>query len=112
MDLYQQQVRNRRATAMLFAGFGVILTGLGCALQVTLPFDLWVPVGLGKTEIPVVTLGAMALSIGWSAFAYYRGDQLVLSGCQAKALEPNNPKHRQFQNVAERETPQVDLSLR
>jgi len=91
-NLFAQQARNRRITALLITGFIVLLGILG------LGFDLFVS---GTFPIPVAAVLA-AVAGGVSAWgAYQHGDRAVLTGSGARVPGMGDPNVQVLRNVVE-----------
>lgn len=100
MDLFQQQISNRRRTWLVMAVFVLFFCGLGYG------FDVFY---LGTT-VPVAALIALAGGSAGAYTSYRAGDRAVLSSAQAVPLEEvqtktisadDRLKYRQFENVVE-----------
>ena len=95
VDFYTRQEINRRRTRLLLAGFLLFFLVLGLALDA-----LWAGfLSPGGEPLPLVTLIAGAFATMMSFCAYFGGAGLVISSLHARALDQNNPEHRQLFNV-------------
>lgn len=95
LNLYEQQKRNLRRTAVFLAGFVLFLALLG------LGADAFLYGGGGSPGLPICTLAALAfggLSAWWSL---HGGDQAVLESSSARPLDPSDPSERTLDNVVE-----------
>jgi heat shock protein HtpX len=95
LNLYDQQKRNLRRTALFLAGFVLFLAFLG------LGADAFLYGSGGSPGLPICTLGALAfggLSAWWSL---HGGDQAVLESASARALDATDPRERVLDNVVE-----------
>jgi len=101
MDLYSQQRRNRRLTWLLMAGFVGLFLVLGFLLDYGRTLDHVMRGGAWIWSMPFYTAGAMAMSVGGSAWAYFSGDQMILHSVGARPLNPEVHAERQLQNVVE-----------
>jgi heat shock protein HtpX len=101
MDLYSQQVWNRRKTGAFIVAFVMLVALMGLTFELISPFTM--TYGEHEYILPVYTLLAVVLGAGGSAAAYYKGDRLVLAAMHAKAVDeaPKDPKHKQLRNVVE-----------
>lgn len=103
MDLFQQQVSNRRRTWLVMCVFVAFLFLLGYGFDV-----LYI-----RTNVPVVGLVALAGASVGAYVSYQRGDRAVLASAGAVPIadldtpsvpEADRLKYRQFANVAEEMT--------
>jgi len=90
VDFFAQQRYNRRVTALLIAGFILLLGLIGMGLDI----------GYAGWAVPWFTFGAMAYGglHGWVSLAL--GDKMVLASVGARAPDPQNLKEKQFMNIA------------
>jgi heat shock protein HtpX len=95
VNLFDQQQRNRRRTALFLVGFVLFLAFLG------LGADVFLYGAGGSPGLPIFTLGALAfggLSAWWSL---HEGDKAVLQSATARPADLNDPKERALDNVVE-----------
>lgn len=92
MNIYEQALRNRRATWFIVGLFILFFLFLGIG------FDFYFGAG---ANIPIFTILAFLLGIVscYSSFLY--GDRFILSSTHATPLDLNDIKQRQWQNVVE-----------
>ncbi len=113
-NLYEQQARNRRKTAiviglflllLLFLGYGVDRFVIGPAVlpgrMVSNQFDPSRPRAQRMVTFPVATIAAFGVGILTAWRGYRSGDKLVLASCRAVPLAPTDLKARQLDNVVE-----------
>ena len=94
VNFYERQEANRRRTRILVAAHAGSFVVLGLAIDaVFLGFPYAGP------EFPLITTIALALSLGISWFAFYRGDKLLLESLLARPLDLSDSDHRQFDNI-------------
>lgn len=103
-DLFQQQARNRRKTALIIGTFVlfVLLIGVGFDLATGSLLPLSAPGTV--LFVPVAGLAALALSSTSAWWSLKHGDRAVLLSTRAvplETLDPSDPRGRQLQNVAE-----------
>lgn len=96
MNFYERQQENRRTTGLLVLVFVALFLCLGFALDTE--YTGFQP---GGSSVPVITLFALALSLGTSLFAYFGGGRLVMTSLCAEPLRPQNPEHRQLANIVD-----------
>src|SRR6185295_11835138 len=102
MNLYEQQVSNRRKTWLIMFAFVVFLLVIG------LGFDAFY-VGAAGGYVPVGTVAALGVGAVSSLASYYRGDRAVLAATSAKPIEEvastatdaDKLKLRQLENVVD-----------
>ncbi len=92
-DFYSQERRNRRVTALLMAGFFVILALLGLAV------DLYTFGSFEAFGFPLATFLALSFATINGALAYYHGSAIVMRSLGAKHLSYKNARHRQLHNI-------------
>ncbi len=95
VNLFDQQRRNRRRTAVFLAGFILFLAFLG------LGADVFLYGAGGSPGLPLFTLGALAfggLSAWWSL---HDGDKAVLESATARPVNLADPSERALENVVE-----------
>ncbi len=94
VNLYDQQVRNRRYSALLVLLFVTFFVVLGVGLDV-----VFGGYSLGPGAFPVITTVALATALGLSLLGHYRGGKLVMSSLLAKPLDVKDPEHRELHNI-------------
>ena len=113
-NLYEQQSRNRRKTAVVIALFLLLLLFLGYGVD---RFVLGAGFPGGPADVarrdrftsgprrqaafPAGTLTAIAVGTLSAWLGYRNGDTLVLASCRAALLAPSDLKGRQLDNVVE-----------
>ncbi len=101
MDLFAQQARNRRMTALLMAAFLLLFLVLGGALDMLYSG----PSGMEVSGVPVPLPFYSAFSLGFGALgavsSYFGGDKMVLASVGARELDASSPAERQLKNVVE-----------
>lgn len=103
-DLFQQQARNRRRTAVTIGLFVAFVVLLGVGFDLAMGSFLPIPAGGTVLLLPVGGLAALALSSGSAYLSLRHGDRAVLGSTRAMPLEAfgtPDPKGRQLQNVVE-----------
>ncbi|MBI2081005.1 MAG: M48 family metallopeptidase [candidate division NC10 bacterium] len=103
-DLFQQQARNRRRTAVIIGVFIAFVVLLGIGFDLAMGSLLPVPAGGTVLLLPIGGLAALALSSGSAYFSLRHGDRAVLGSTRAMPLESfgaPDPKGRQYHNVVE-----------
>jgi heat shock protein HtpX len=113
-NLYDQQARNRRKTAivigiflllLLFLGYGVdrfvIGAGFSRGPMDISRFDPSHPGHPRQVTFPVATLAAIGVGTLTAWLGFRSGDKLVLASCRAVPLDPTDVKARQLDNVVE-----------
>jgi heat shock protein HtpX len=102
MNLYEQQISNRRKTWLIMLAFVVFLLFLGFG------FDAFY-VGVAGGSVPIGTVAALGVG-SVSAFAsYYHGDRAVLAATSARPIEEvaagagdaDTLKLRQLENIVD-----------
>jgi heat shock protein HtpX len=101
-NIYEQQARNRRLTALLMVGFILLLALVGFGFDI---FYLhmrtpWRPRAPGPS-FPLATLFAVCLSSGSAWWSFRFGDWAILASTQARFPLPSTLGERQFQNVVQ-----------
>ena len=113
-NLYDQQVNNRRKTAivigfflllLLFLGYGVDRFVIGAAFS-TGPIDIRLldpsrPGPPRQVTFPVATITGIGVGALTAWLGFRNGDKLVLGSCRAALLDPTDLKARQLDNVVE-----------
>lgn len=101
MDIYSQQILNRRKTGFLMVAFVALVAAVGLTYETFSPFVMT----MGEREfiVPVYSMLAALLGAGGSAVAYFKGDRLVLAAMHAQQVSesPEAPEHKQLRNVVE-----------
>ncbi len=103
-DLFQQQARNRRKTALIIGTFVVFVLLLGVGFDLATGSLLPLPAAGTVLLLPVGALAALALSSTSAWWSLRHGDRAVLLSTRAlplEALGSSDPRGRQFQNVVE-----------
>jgi heat shock protein HtpX len=95
VNFYEHQRRNRRRTALLIACVVLLFAALGAGLDVS-AFGF----GVGGAAFPYLTVGFLAISAGIALLGYFRGADWVMASLLAEPLRPDDPEHREFQNIA------------
>src|SRR5207244_2706630 len=80
MNLYEQQVSNRRKTWLIMIAFVVFLLMLG------LGFDAFY-VGAAGGYVPIGTLAALGVGSVSALASYFNGDRAVLAATSAQPIE-------------------------
>jgi len=94
-NLFEQQKRNLRRTAVILTGFVAFLAFLGAGAD----FFLY---GSGAGPgFPVATIGALLFGAGSSLWALHGGDRAVLESANAIRIDPSDPRSRVLDNVVE-----------
>jgi heat shock protein HtpX len=94
-NLFEQQKRNLRRTALILTGFVAFLVFLGIGAD----FFLY---GSGAGPgFPIATLGALLFGAGSSLWALKAGDRAVLDSSNAVPIDASDPKQRVLDNVVE-----------
>ena len=94
-NLFEQQKRNLRRTAVILTGFVAFLVFLGIGSD----FFLY---GSGAGPgFPIATLGALLFGAGSSLWALKAGDRAVLDSANAVPIDPTDPRQRLLDNVIE-----------
>jgi heat shock protein HtpX len=94
-NIYEQQAHNRRMTWLVMVSIVFLFAILG------LGFDYFY-LGIfrdGEINIPIITLGAIILSIGFALFTLHNGASAVLKSALALPADPKNVDHRQLLNI-------------
>jgi heat shock protein HtpX len=94
-NIYKQQAHNRRMTWLVMLSIILLFAVLG------LGFDYFY-LGIfnnNNMNIPVVTIGAIVLSIIFAIFTLQEGASAVLQSAQAIPADQKNVDHRQLLNV-------------
>jgi heat shock protein HtpX len=92
-DFYSQQRRNRRVTALLMAGFFVLVALLALAV------DLYTFGSFKSLGFPLATVLALSFASINGALAYYQGGAIVMKALGARPLAYKNARHRQLHNI-------------
>lgn len=92
-DFYSRQRRNRKITALLMAGFFVLIILLGLAV------DLYSYGSMDSFGFPVATAAALSLALINSSVAFFYGSSIVMKSLGAKPLEFDNSKHKKLHNI-------------
>lgn len=103
-DLFQQQARNRRKTALIIGTFVVFVLLLGVGFDLATGSLLPLPAAGTVLLLPVGALAALALSSTSAWWSLRHGDRAVLLSTRALPLEvlgSSDPRARQLQNVVE-----------
>jgi heat shock protein HtpX len=100
-ELWEEQARNRRHTALLIAGFLALLAILG------LGADLFL---LGRAAdgapsaggfVPIAAPIALAVGVGQSIGGYFAGAKGVLASTRARRADPANASEQRLLNVVQ-----------
>lgn len=103
-DLFQQQKRNRRKTALIIGTFVLFVILLGVGFDLATGSFLPLPAAGTVLLMPVGGLAALALSSTSAWWSLRHGDRAVLLSTRAvplEALGAADPRGRQLQNVVE-----------
>ncbi|MGH7378706.1 MAG: M48 family metallopeptidase [Candidatus Methylomirabilales bacterium] len=103
-DLFQQQARNRRKTALIMGTFVLFVLLLGVGFDLATGSLLPLPAAGTVLLVPVGSLAALALSSTSAWWSLRQGDRAVLLSTRAvplEALGAGDPRGRQLQNVVE-----------
>ncbi len=106
---YELQAANRRNSALLIAGFLLLIAFLGFGLDYFfLGFD---PAGSldpagGDSNgpglpLPLATIGALVFGAFYAAQSWFFGASQVLASTSARAADPRIPEEKQYLNVVE-----------
>jgi heat shock protein HtpX len=95
LNLFEQQKRNLRRTAVILTGFVAFLVFLG------LGADLFLYGSGTGPGFPVATIGALLFGAGSSLWALRAGDQAVLESASATPIDRSDPRLRVLDNVVE-----------
>ncbi len=101
MDLYAQQVRNRRLTWLLFIGFALLLGAVGLVADAALGTGGTFWLGGRAWPLPLFTALAVASATLAASGTYLAGDRVVLATMRARPLDPARPAERMLGNVVE-----------
>jgi heat shock protein HtpX len=94
-NLFEQQRRNLRRTAVLLSVFVAFLTFLGAGADFVL-------FGSGSGPgLPIATIGALLFGAGSSLWALRSGDRAVLESAHAARVDLADPRQRILDNVVE-----------
>jgi heat shock protein HtpX len=94
-NLFEQQKRNLRRTALILTLFVGFLVFLGAGAD----FFLY---GTGSGPgLPIVTIGALLFGAGSSLWALRSGDRAVLESAHAARVDLADPRQRMLDNVVE-----------
>lgn len=94
MNLYEQQKKNKRITALLIFAFLLLLGAVGFLADKYYFYTMDAAGG-----IPVVTLAALGLAGANSFVSYFYGDKLVLSSLRAVPLNFEDLSHKKLHNI-------------
>ncbi|MGH7394220.1 MAG: M48 family metallopeptidase [Candidatus Methylomirabilales bacterium] len=103
-DLFQQQARNRRKTALIMGTFVVFVLLLGFGFDLATGSLLPLPAAGTFLLVPLGGLAALGLSSTSAWWSLRHGDRAVLLSTRAvplEALGSSDPRGRQLQNVVE-----------
>ncbi|MFQ5464554.1 MAG: M48 family metallopeptidase [Thermodesulfobacteriota bacterium] len=92
-DIYSQQKRNRRVTAVLVAGFILFVAAVGASI------DVYNYGSFDGLRTPVATVAAFTVALTYGAVSLYGGSALVLRSAGAVPPAPENLTHRTLHNV-------------
>jgi heat shock protein HtpX len=99
-DLWEEQARNRRQTALLIAGFIGVLAALGFGADLF----IWSQSSGGEFPrgfVPVATPVALLVGVVQSLGGYYMGASAVLGSTRARPADPSNPREAVLLNVVQ-----------
>ncbi len=94
MNIYEQQKKNKRTTALLIITFLFLLGAVGFFLDAYY-FNSMAATG----GVPAATLIALSFASINSFVSYFYGDKLVLRSLRAVPLTFENPSHKKLHNV-------------
>jgi heat shock protein HtpX len=96
-NIYEQQAHNRWMTWLVMVSIVLLFAILG------LGFDYFYLGIFNKNgaNFPVVTIGAIVLSVVFAFFALQDGASAVLTSAQALPADPKNINHRQLLNIVQ-----------
>jgi heat shock protein HtpX len=102
MNLYEQQISNRRKTWLIMLAFVVFLLFLGFG------FDAFY-VGVAGGSVPIGTVAALGVGSASAFASYYHGDRAVLAATSARPIEEvaagagdaDTLKLRQLENIVD-----------
>lgn len=94
MNLYEQQKKNKRITAILIIAFLLLLGAVGFLVDKYYFYTMDAAGG-----IPVVTLIALGIAGANSFVSYFYGDKLVLSSLRAVPLNFEDLSHKKLHNI-------------
>jgi heat shock protein HtpX len=101
-NLWEEQARNRRQTALLVTAFVVLLVLLGLGVD----YFLWMR-GVTALEegagafVPVAAPIALAVGLAQTLGGYYLGAKAVLGSTRARAANPADPNEAMLLNVVQ-----------
>ena len=90
--LYDQIDRNRRATVLLFLGFGVVVFAIAWALDL---------IFTGRGDPLTAGLLGGVIAAGAVAFAWFAADNVVLSALRAREPNADHPREGQLPGIVE-----------
>jgi heat shock protein HtpX len=100
-NIYEQQRANRRSTALVMAGFALLVGAIGLGFDATI---LGIIPGDPDTlfgGIPVATLGALLYGSVAAVSSLTSGAKTVLGSSGARPVEESGEQYRQYVNVAD-----------
>jgi heat shock protein HtpX len=99
-NLFDEQAKNRRATALLITAFVLLLGGVGLGVDVfVLGYSPAARRGVATVPIPVAATGAALFGLVSSWASYRFGDRAVLAASRARPVSPDEPATRVLTNV-------------
>lgn len=92
-DIYSQQRRNRKITALLVAGFLVLVVSIGLAI------DLYTTGSIEALRYPVATIASVVIASVYCAASIHWGPSLIASSTGAVKPDPEDLMHKRLHNV-------------
>lgn len=96
-DIFSQQKKNRRVTALLMLGFVIFVLLVGLSVDVYTYGNLGL--GIDEARLPVATIIAAAFASVNGFASYYYGSSMVLRSLGAEPLAFENQSHKRLHNV-------------
>jgi heat shock protein HtpX len=96
-NIYEQQAHNRRMTWLVVSSIVLLFAVLG------LGFDYFY-LGIFSEDgihIPLITIGAIIVSVGFAFFSLHNGASAVLKSAHALPVDPKNVDHHQLLNIVQ-----------
>ncbi len=92
-DIYSQQARNRRITALLMLGFFIFVVLIGISV------DIYTYGAIDFKRLPVATVLAVSFASVNGFVSYYYGSSIVLRSLGAENLRFEDPAHKRLHNI-------------
>jgi len=99
-NIYEQQGRNRRLTALVLVLFVLFVALLGFGLDLFLLGPVVSDDG-ASLPIPIATLGAVAIASAGAIRSSLHGDRAVLASATARPVAEDDPRYRPLINTVE-----------